>query len=544
MKALEWIRRNWGAVTVFVGAAVVLLPWLGLTLFYSKGEPREAVVALSILRDGDWILPTYFGGEIPFKPPLLAWLIALFAKLFNGGEVNEYISRLPSALASLAMLMAGYGWARRLRGTRFAVLFCYVQLTSFEILRAAVACRLDMLLTACMVTAIYMLYDLGEGRGRLRALRYGAVVVLLTAAVMTKGPVGALLPCFIIGVYRLLRGRPFFATLGAMLGLSALAMVLPALWAYAAYLRGGSEFASLMYEENIGRLMGTMSYGSHVKPAWYNFLTLASGLLPWTLLLLMALFVVPWRRCVGYVRELPRRWRTVAPATLLAVVAATLTVLFYCIPESKRSVYLLPAYPFICYGIAGVIESARAARALSAFTWVMAVVGLVAPLGLIVCSAMHVLPGAALPLWAYVVLALPMAASLAWIVRRRRVGVVWTLWLAYVAVGMPTTLNGLSERGDAERVLARAGEADILLLQTQPKFRLYALNYYLGDRMRPVADVATASAFPPGTVVIADARGDTTGLAAAFDIEPLAESLAEFHSPIIMAVRRGVSGEQ
>lgn len=43
---------------------VTLLPFLGLTDFHTKGEPREAVVAYSMLETGNWILPVNNGGDI------------------------------------------------------------------------------------------------------------------------------------------------------------------------------------------------------------------------------------------------------------------------------------------------------------------------------------------------------------------------------------------------------------------------------------------------------------------------------------------------
>ena len=55
------------AALVAVAVCLLLLPWLGETLFYSKGEPREAIVAMSILDSGDWILPVSYGGDIPYK---------------------------------------------------------------------------------------------------------------------------------------------------------------------------------------------------------------------------------------------------------------------------------------------------------------------------------------------------------------------------------------------------------------------------------------------------------------------------------------------
>ena len=53
-----------------------LLLFLGETHFHTRGEPREAVVALSMLNQGNWILPTNNGVEIAFKPPFFHWCIA------------------------------------------------------------------------------------------------------------------------------------------------------------------------------------------------------------------------------------------------------------------------------------------------------------------------------------------------------------------------------------------------------------------------------------------------------------------------------------
>ena len=59
------------ATVVFIAAAILLLPWLGETMFNSKGEPREAIVAVSMLQGGNWLLPVNFGTDIPFKLSLI-----------------------------------------------------------------------------------------------------------------------------------------------------------------------------------------------------------------------------------------------------------------------------------------------------------------------------------------------------------------------------------------------------------------------------------------------------------------------------------------
>lgn len=523
-----------GAAVVFAALCLLLLPWLGETFFYSKGEPREAIVAVSMLHSGNWILPENYGGDIPYKPPFMGWLIAAFAWLFNGGVVNEYISRLPSALAAIAMVMGGYAWAKRERDTRFAVIFSFVTIGCFEVFRASVACRLDMVLTACMVGAIYLMYHIREHSPAHKGWLYVAVILLLTCATLTKGPVGALLPCLVIGIYRLLRRDSFFPTLFKMLGLAFAALALTSWWYIAAYQQGGKEFAELMYEENIGRLTGTMSYESHIKPFWYNFVTLIAGLLPWTLLLLAACFVRRNGRHVG----------RLSTAALLSIVAAVVIVGFYCIPASKRSVYLLPAYPFICYGIASVIESKTSARAVRFFTWLMAVLAVLAPLAIIALQIWPLpkLPIDTIPWWGYAILSLPLFVGIAWFANRHSPTghlciIVWAIYVAYIAVGMPAILNPKSDI-KALPTLTAGPTAKVLSLNPGIQYRFYSLNFYLDDHIRAIDNLAEAATEPPGTLVLIPMPADTTGLSRNFTFEPLLKRSADHRNPVGLAIKK------
>lgn len=518
---------------LFIALALLFLPWLGEILFNSKGEPREAIVAVSILRSGDWILPTNYGGDIPFKPPFLAWLIAGLATVLNGGVVNEYISRLPSAIAVIAMVMGGYAWASRERGVRFGLIFAFVTATCVEVFRAGIACRLDMVLTACMVGAMYILYPIGDERTRHRGLRWLAAWVLLSCAVLTKGPVGSLLPCFVVGVYRLLRGDRFFPTLGKMLGLAIAALALPAWWFYEAANRGGQHFVDLMYEENLGRLFGTMSYDSHVKPVWYNFATLAAGTLPWIIAALFAVF--SWRKW----HRSPLR-----PAGLFSFVAVVLIVGFYCIPESKRSVYLLPAYPFIAYALASIIDSDAARRPMRVYAWFISIVAIIAPLAFVGLQLYPVEPVPAFeasPWWAYAILAIPAICGIAWIINRHSpVGhmlvTVWALMLAYAASVAPAVLNRQSDFKAVERLTDE--NPTVLSLDYTGTHRLYTLNFYLDDRIRTTPSLEEASKYPSGTIVLISEHADTTGLWRNFTFEPLLDRSCDHRDKLGIAIRK------
>ena len=49
-------------------------------------------------------------------------------------------------------------------------------------------------------------------------------------------------------------------------------------------------------EENLGRMTNTMSYDSCVNPWHYNFVTLFAGYVPWTLLIVLSLFSLTYRK--------------------------------------------------------------------------------------------------------------------------------------------------------------------------------------------------------------------------------------------------------
>ncbi len=523
---------------LFIALVLLWIPWLGETLFYSKGEPREAIVAVSMIQSGDWILPVSCGSDIPYKPPFLAWLIAGLAMLFNGGEVNEFISRLPSAIAAIALVLGGYGWARRIRGERFALYMAVILATSVEFYRAAIACRVDMVLTACMVGAMYVLFQVLEHRGRDNFGRYLLATLLLTCAVLTKGPVGALLPCLVIGLYFLFRGERFFPTLGRMAALCVASFIVPAVWYYYAWLSGGPEFLQLVWEENFQRLAGSMPYESHVKPFWYNFVTLIIGMLPWTLLAAMSLSAA--KRLVS---------QPFKPAGMLAVTAIVVITVFYCIPASKRSVYLLPVYPFLAYGVASIAETLVETRVNLAYTRTLAIIAIAAPVIIVATRFWPLADFVYEPVgwWSYIFLALPAVLAIGWLMQAHPRGAIggaclisWGLMLAFGASLAPAIFNPLSDKPEARMLDALAGDKPIYVVGADKHTsNAFAINYYMNDRVRRLPSAADADTCPTGTVLIFSQRADTVGLPSTYHMTLLKPRLSDTRKPALFAVQTG-----
>ena len=481
-----------------LAALLVLLfvPWLGDTLFNTKGEPREAIVALSMVQSGDYILPVSFGTDIAYKPPMLAWLI-VGASWLSGG-VTEFASRLPSALATIAMLLTVFAFFRREHGAKVGFMTALITATSFEVFRAATACRVDMVLTAAMVCAMICMYRGGW-------LRMATGVLLMSVAVLTKGPVGMVLPCLVVGVYRLLRGERFWPTFGKLALAGTASLVLPALWYAAAYERGGEVFLRLAMEENFGRMTGTMSYDSHVNPFYYNFITVASGMLPYTLLALFSLFAVKWAkpRWPGF-RTLLEKARKADPSTLFSIVTTVVVFVFYCIPKSKRSVYLLPIYPFLGYFVTQLILwlIRRDSKALTVYGAIIGAVGLLISQVylLILCGIplggnqfLQGIANADLGFFSSCLAFIPCAGLeiLLSLKRPRNWQAVATLavtYLIYLSLGaayLPAVLNTKSDQPIARVIETKAPkESPVYMYVDDPMLRYYTVNFYLGDRLR------------------------------------------------------------
>lgn len=471
----------------------LFIPWLGELLFYSKGEPREAIVAVSMLDSGNWILPVSFGQDIPYKPPFLAWLIAIASLIFNGGEVSEFTARFPSALAGVILLVATWRILVKRCGQDRAWVCMLLLATSFEFFRACLACRVDMVLTMCMVGAIYAIYTM---KGRPRRVLWA--VLLLSAATLTKGPVGTLLPCLAMGIYFLLRGQNFFSVFFRLTAVALASFVIPALWYYAAYLQGGDSFAALAWEENIGRLTGSMGYESHINPWYYNFITVIAGMLPWTVPVVVAF-------CLRKVRHSLREAistlnRKVDSFSILAWVAFLTIFVFYCIPESKRSVYLLPCYPFICYGAAYVLSRPGCRQLLLVWSRVLAVISIVAPIALIVLSFVG-LKG--LPMWSpkwyqWLPAILPVLVGAWWLFTRRAGAngmfgsllLTYVLLIGYSAAYAPMIMNPKSDKNIVADIEAQIPESETITtyIEQDSLLRYYTINFYMHDRLRLVEE--------------------------------------------------------
>jgi 4-amino-4-deoxy-L-arabinose transferase-like glycosyltransferase len=337
---------------VLLGSALFLVN-LGGYPFYTKGEPREAVTVFNMLHGGGFILPLRAGVELPSKPLLMHWLAAIVSILAGG--VSEWTVRMPSGLFAIGGMLAAYFYMRRLFDDRIGLFTAIILGTTVQYLQAGGGARVDMTLTFFLEIAFFEFIMIAEGLTSRRMTLYFAIAM----AVLTKGPVGLVLPGLVALVWIATEGRWHVLREIRLVRGAALVALLAGGWYVAAALTGGMPFVhKQILAENLFRFVHDSAFHEgHAHPFYYMEGALLIGFMPWTPLLPIV-FVQAARRP----RPMDRRLSYL-------IVWFAVVLVFYNLPQSKRGVYLLALYPALAALLAIYLEAA--ARVLDvAMNWI------------------------------------------------------------------------------------------------------------------------------------------------------------------------------
>jgi 4-amino-4-deoxy-L-arabinose transferase-like glycosyltransferase len=112
--ARDWARRWWPEAALAVLASVVFLGFLGAIDLWGKREQRASAEAIDTIDHHHWLVAQIQGRPRLEKPPLPRWTIAML--MWLTGRRDEWMVRLPSAVAALGMVGLVYSLGCRLGG--------------------------------------------------------------------------------------------------------------------------------------------------------------------------------------------------------------------------------------------------------------------------------------------------------------------------------------------------------------------------------------------------------------------------------------------
>ncbi len=291
---------------------------LGLNQVWQPNEAFYAEGAKNMLRTGDFLTPI-FNGEVRLnKPPMTYWLTALSFYLFG---LNEFALRLFQVLAGLGTGLLTALMALRLSDRRTA-LFSFIALTlALQFIANARYTSPEVLLCFFITLSLY-LWLLSYERGS-RVLLFLALTASVLA-VLTKGPVGFLLPAAVIFIYLLLTDWRELLKLRYYVGALYVA-VAGGWWFLYQFLTNREIFVEVFVRENIKRI-----YALQDDPVYFYLLDIPVSFLPYSLIFYIALLWVLKNR---------------ARKLLFPLVWFTVVFVVFSLVKMKIPVYIMPAFP-------------------------------------------------------------------------------------------------------------------------------------------------------------------------------------------------------
>jgi 4-amino-4-deoxy-L-arabinose transferase-like glycosyltransferase len=247
--------------------------------FASQGEPREALVAKSMVESGDYVIPYRYDNVFATKPPMVHWLMLVA----SGGESpKEWHARMPAALMS--GIVAGLVfWFLGIHSSPMAGLIGVLLLNACPLwIRGSLEARVDLPLAGFLFLSLLASFSLFHSFGAKRFLWALAGIVALTCGLLTKGPLivvlfGAIFGCYLFWIKTSLPRISFF-----LLALLAPPLLIAGIWYWLAYQERGHEFLAVFLSENVRRMQGSMQFGEdpHQHSILYLLYTGIAGLLP------------------------------------------------------------------------------------------------------------------------------------------------------------------------------------------------------------------------------------------------------------------------
>ncbi len=252
-------------IVAVMALAVVSAFWTLSVSPLNNHECFVSIAAREMLQTDDWVMPRY-NGEIRLqKTPLSYWLVASVAKIT--GKVNEFSSRLPSALFAILSAVAILYFASQHLGIRIAAISTAVWVLNLSFIRYSHSARPEMALCTFVAISMLSFYSAMQTESKKRRISYMLIFWLSFAlGMLAKGPAPLVLVIPPICVYFVVfkQWKKLKFTLPIIGPILFLLIVLP--WPIMVTTRA-PEGLMFWKREFIDRFMG--DYAAGHKPFWY-----------------------------------------------------------------------------------------------------------------------------------------------------------------------------------------------------------------------------------------------------------------------------------
>lgn len=309
-------------------------------------ESNYVLSAITMLKHNSWISPMIYDQVWYDKPPLTYWALMISYKLFG---ISDFTSRIPNTLIAGGSVALMYHLVYRIKESKYiaviSALLLFSALQFWYISHAVITDGFLFFFSLAIFGYSYLAFAKNDKYSMVKA--YGAAAL----AVVTKGPVGIVLPGLILLLFIAIRWftkkdnddyslnkdiKLLFNPFGIFLFI-----ILASPWYIAMYSIHGQDFISgFLGLHNMERAL----VSEHPKfNVWYYYLIIVPiALLPWTPAVIYQLKSIKWKENFY----------------LLGAIWFIVIVLFYSLVATKYITYTLPAIiPCIIWGAEAITKS-------------------------------------------------------------------------------------------------------------------------------------------------------------------------------------------
>lgn len=338
-----YVRTN--SKWLFFWSCAVVMLFLNLWMDSISGsEGRWIEIVREMFLNKSFLHPM-INWEPYFDKPLVSyWFIAFFAWL-NGGVVNEFIARIPSALAALAVLWATISIVKTYWDEYATAAAAWIMLSVYCFPFWGRLAEADMLNLAFSTLAVAWYL---RRREHTDIFSYALFWALCAIGGQTKGLGAIVIPVMVVGIDMLVsrswkKHLNWKMPIGVMIGV--LLYFIPFVLSSVSKGDYSANGLYLVFRENIQRFFNPFDHKD--EPFYIYFRHVSQLFLPWTPFLVLAVIkaVMDWKKSGD-----SERWLLLATAAIFFVFSAS---------GSRRVYYILPIIPF-CAIITGLFITSSA----------------------------------------------------------------------------------------------------------------------------------------------------------------------------------------
>lgn len=256
---------------------------------FSLTNPDEvfyAQTAKEMIDHNSWATPYLFDQPQFEKPVFLYWLLRIVFMLF--GRTSFVARSIPALFATIGILSVYALVVLGLKNREKAFISSLILMSSGLYIGLARTVFTDMVFSVLIVLSLLSFYW-GYLRREYKVLSMMLFSIFSAAAVLTKGPLGIILPCLVVTLFLVLRKDLKYLFSKYLVWAMVVFLIVSLPWYIIMIKKYGQSFiGEFFYNDHIRRFLEAEHYDNDT---WYFYpLSMVLSMFPWTLYVIAGLF--------------------------------------------------------------------------------------------------------------------------------------------------------------------------------------------------------------------------------------------------------------